>query len=192
MKKLNLLAVFALALLALNFNACKKDNDEETTEETTNNGGTTTDGGSGTTKTTDQELLEMSTVATGFTWFKNVDTYLDRSAGSGHPQPFLRTRYNATAAAFLDTDGRVKEGSTFADGSLIVKELINADKSVARYAILYKKSDHADADDKGWVWGYVDPDGTVASAASNKGGSCIGCHTQGGNIDYMLMNKFYP
>lgn len=141
---------------------------------------------------TDLLLYEMATVDTGFVWFKFSDAALDKSSGSGHSQPKLRTRYNATAAAMLDSEGRIQEGIQFPEGSLIVKELLENDLTISLYAVLYKSSENADADQNGWVWGYLNPNGTVRTPASDKGSGCIGCHTQDGHIDYMLMNKFYP
>lgn len=141
---------------------------------------------------TDLMLYEMATVDTGFVWFKFSDAALERSSGSGHSQPKLRTRYNATAASMLDSEGRIQNGIQFPDGSLIVKELLDNDLSISLYAVLYKSAGNADADENGWVWGYLNPNGTVRTPASQKGSGCIGCHTQGDNIDYMLMNKFYP
>jgi hypothetical protein len=72
-----------------------------------------------------------------------------------------------------------------------VKELTNGSLP-ERYAMLLKKATHESADEKGWVWGYVNSDETVSIAASEKGNDCKGCHNQGGNIDYMLMNKYFP
>lgn len=141
-------------------------------------------------KGTDKELFDMAKETNGFTWFKLSDTLLPKSSGSGHPQALLRTRYNSIASTNLDSNGRVKN-SNFPEGSLIVKELHENIASLSRYAILYKKSGHSDADSKGWVWGYINSNGTVAEAADKKGKSCIGCHSQADNIDYMLMNKFY-
>ncbi len=141
---------------------------------------------------TDKQLYDMAKSATGFTWYKNSDVLLGKSSGSGHSQPFLRTRYNSIAAAVLDTAGKVTEGTIFPDGSLIVKELINSSNATEIYAILYKKAGHQHADGKGWVWGYLNADGSVRTPASEKGNSCTGCHSQDGNIDYMLMNKFFP
>lgn len=140
---------------------------------------------------TDKQLYDLATATTGFTWFENSDVLLDKSAGSGHPQPFLKTRYNAIAAAQLDANGRIKSGAVFPEGSLIVKELYANATTITRYAILYKKSDSPDADSKGWVWGYIDADEKVAIAASAKGAACTGCHSQADNIDYMLMNKYF-
>ncbi len=141
---------------------------------------------------TDKELYEMAKATSGFTWFKNSSSLLNKSSGSGHPQPFLRTRYNAVAATKLDSNGKIMTGSTFPEGSLIVKELNDNSTTLGRYAILYKKSGSADADAKGWVWGYINADGGVAETASKKGSSCTSCHSQADNIDYMLMNKYFP
>ena len=141
--------------------------------------------------TTDKILYDLSKSNTGFTWFKKSDALLSKSSGSAHPQSFLRTKYNAIAASKLDASGKIMSGATFPEGSLVVKELYENSTTLTRYAILYKKSDSPDADAKGWVWGYTNSDGGVAEAASNKGRSCISCHSQSGNIDYMLMNKFF-
>ncbi len=40
--------------------------------------------------------------------------------------------------------------------------------TLSRYAVLYKSTGHADADANGWVWGYINADGTVAVSASEK------------------------
>lgn len=141
---------------------------------------------------TDKELYDLSNTNSGFVWYKNSSSLLNKSAGSGHPQPFLRTRYNSIAAGKLDSNGKIITGTTFPEGSLIVKELYDNSTTLGRYAILYKKAESADADANGWVWGYINSDGTVAESASKKGESCISCHSQADNIDYMLMNKYFP
>ncbi len=164
-------AFFALLIVFLAINACKKDE---------------------TATGTDKELYDMARGTNGFTWYKNASTLLNKSAGSGHPQPYFRTRYNTIAATQLDSIGKIKAGAVFPDGSLIVKELYENSSTLSRYAILYKKADNPDADAKGWVWGYLDADGSVAEPASKKGVSCISCHSQADNIDYMLMNKYFP
>ncbi len=140
---------------------------------------------------TDLDLLNFAKETTGWTYFENSNTYLNKSSGSGHKFDKLRTRYNAIAATQLDTIGRIKDNAIFADGSLIVKDLTDDTHHVERYAILYKKAGHPDADAKGWVWGYVNADGTVSTPASDKGKICINCHSQSGSIDYTLMNKFF-
>lgn len=140
----------------------------------------------------DKQLYDMAVETSGFVWYKNSDVLLDKSAGTGHSQPFLRTRYNATAATQLDSAGKIIDGTSFPEGSLIVKELYDNATTFGRYAILYKQSSNEHADANGWVWGYVNADETVALSATAKGSSCISCHSQAGNIDYMLMNKYFP
>lgn len=140
----------------------------------------------------DKQLYDMSKSTDGFTWFKNTGELLDKSSGSGHSFQFLRTRFNPTAATKLDSTGRIMADAIFPEGSLIVKELYGDANSLDRYAILYKDSDNSSADANGWVWGYINSDESVAVSATDKGNQCIGCHTQDGSIDYMLMNKFFP
>lgn len=141
---------------------------------------------------TDKILYDMARETTGFTWYKKSDALLNTTSGSGHSFPFLRTRYNQTAAARLNDQGKIAAGSVFPEGSLIVKEFHDNSRKLARYAILYKEAGNQDADSKGWVWGYINADGTVAESATEKGKSCNTCHNQSGNIDYMLMNKYFP
>ena len=143
-------------------------------------------------KNSDQELYDMANTTEGFTWYKNSDAYLPKSSGTGHNFPKLRTRFNAVASQMLDSVGKVQSGISFPEGSLIVKELVNDDNSLARYAILLKDTDNENADPQGWVWGYINEDKSVASSAADKGNSCISCHQQSGSIDYVLMNKFFP
>jgi hypothetical protein len=140
---------------------------------------------------TDAKLFDLSKKTDGFVWYKNKSELLTKSTGSAHAYPYLRTRYNSQAATMLTEDGKVKENAQFPEGSLIVKELLDDNSQLARYAILYKSSNNVNADAKGWVWGYIDADGKVSDPASNKGKSCISCHLQSENIDYMLMNKFF-
>ena len=140
----------------------------------------------------DLELFKMAQETSGFTWYKNTDALLPKSSGSGHNFPSLRTRYNSIAATQLDVAGKIESTALFPEGSLVVKELINDDGSLARYAILFKAANDENADANGWVWGYINGDQTIASSASEKGASCISCHQQAGNIDYMLMNTYFP
>jgi hypothetical protein len=140
----------------------------------------------------DKELFDLAQQTGGFTWYKFSDTLLDMSSGSGHSQPFLRTRYNSVAASQLDTSGKILTVAVFPEGSLVVKELYDDPNTLARYAILYKKPADSNADVNGWIWGYIDADGTVAEPASNQGSACISCHSQSGNIEYMLMNLYFP
>lgn len=140
----------------------------------------------------DKQLYNMAQETDGFVWYKNTNSLLNKSAGSGHSELFLRTRYNATAATQLDADFKVIDGTTFPEGSLIVKELYSNSSTLSKYAVLYKQTANENADVNGWVWGYINADGTVAESATNKGTSCTSCHSQSNHIDYTLMNKYFP
>jgi hypothetical protein len=165
-----------LLSLTLIFFSCKKE------EETIYNSETNTD----------LELYQKAKATTNFSWYKNIDSLFKKSSGSGHGQAYFKTRFNAIAASKLTSEGKVQNNASFPEGSLIVKELYADEKSLDLYAILFKDSKNVDADAKGWVWGYIRPGGNVAVSASKKGSSCINCHSQSENIDYVLMNKFYP
>lgn len=138
------------------------------------------------------EIFNKAKSANGYVWFKYSNISLQKSSGSGHVQPLLKTRYNAVAAGQLDSLGRIKIGATFPEESMVVKELLDNSGNIEVYAVLYKKSKHPNADSKGWVWGYYNKDGTVVISSALKGKDCSGCHSQSGNEAYMLMNKYYP
>ena len=172
MKKAITIPFAAVAIILIStLNACKKD------EPATG---------------IDKQLLDMAKETTGFTWYKYSDALLNKSSGSAHSEPFLRTRYNSIAATVLDSNGKIIPNSLFPDGSLVVKELFDNSTDIGRYAVLYKKPTDANADAAGWVWGYMNADGTVAEPASNKGSGCRSCHSQANNIDLNLMNIYFP
>lgn len=141
----------------------------------------------------DVELFSIAKNSEGYTWFKLSDTLMEKSSGTGH-EGFLRVRFNAIAARQLDSVGQIKANASFETGSIVIKELFTTRElsTLRRYAILYKKPEHPDADAKGWVWGYINPDGSVAESSTKKGSACISCHSQSGNSDYMLMGKYFP
>lgn len=141
---------------------------------------------------TDAQIFETAKQTSGYTWYKNSDAFLGKTAKSGHEEPFMRTRFNSVAAAQLDATGKIKAGITFPEGSIITKELINADKSLSGYAVLWKRKQDPNADADGWVWGYVAASGSVRHAVTNKGNGCIGCHSIQGHIDRVLMNVSVP
>jgi hypothetical protein len=174
--KTNILSsLLAIVVFLILVESCKKDDEDKNTVNSI-----------------DAELFEMSKSANGFTWYKKTSDLLEKSSGTGHPQTFLRTRFNSIASTMLDSDGKIMNGISFPEGALIVKELYSDANTLGRYAILFKQTASTAADERGWVWGYINAGGDVSIAASKKGVDCKGCHSQEGNIDYMLMNKFFP
>lgn len=176
---LSLSALFICALVVLT--ACRKDEGDDDD-----------DNGIMGELNIDSLMFALANEQSGFTWYKNSDVILESSSFTGHQEDSLRTRYNTTASAFLDNNGKVISGTIFPEGSLIVKELYHNNTTVSTYAIMYKKPGHINANADGWVWGYLDIAGNVKIPASDMGIQCVGCHNQNGSIDFTLMNKAYP
>lgn len=141
---------------------------------------------------TDKEIYDKSVPTSGYTYYKNSNSLLDKSAGSGHSDPKLVVRFNAAAAVSLEGNGKVKQNATFAEGSLIVKDLYDKNNALTGYAIMYKKTGDANADSRGWLWGVYNADGTLRQSITKKGSGCTGCHSGAGNIDASLMNVSFP
>ena len=137
---------------------------------------------------TDSQVSMLARAPSGWTYYRNRPDTLTRSSGSGHSESHLRTRYNEVAATQLDADGRVRGNATFADSSLIVKELISGG-ALNRYAVMMKMRASENAGD-GWLWAYYRPDGSAVISITSRGAGCTGCHSTG--IDYTRMNDSYP
>lgn len=138
------------------------------------------------------KIFEIAKQTSGYTWYKKSDAYLTRNSVSGHIESLQRTRLDAIAATQLDANGKVKAGAVFPEGSTIVKELVNADKTINGYALLIKRKADPSADADGWVWGYVTAAGAERHPLSSKGNGCIACHSISGHIDRTLMNVSNP
>lgn len=169
---------FALAVLALAFAGCKKNDSSSPVSTTTVQ-----------TTTSEAQLYNLGKNSNGFMFYKNSTDPIDKGAGSGHTQPLLRTRYNSVAAEYLDGAGKVKPGTVFRDSSLIVKELYTGN-NLEILVFLFKKKGDANADANGWVWAELSPAGNTLYAVTNKGSGCVGCHSPG--IDYTRMNDTHP
>lgn len=138
---------------------------------------------------TDAAVSTLARAPSGWTWYRNRGDTLLRSAGSGHAETRLRTRFNAIAAQQLDAAGKVRTGASFADSSLIVKELIIGG-TLSRYAVMMKARGSPNASTGGWLWAYYAPDGSPQIGIGGRGAACVGCHSTG--IDYTRMNDSHP
>ena len=85
---------------------------------------------------TDTRLLDLARGSDAMIWYAGSSAPLPRSDGSGHQEPFLRTRYNSVAASVLDSGLMVTLDTLFPEGALIVKELMTDASTVDTYAIL--------------------------------------------------------
>ena len=94
-------------------------------------------------------------------------------ASSAH-QPIIRVGLNATAASALQS-GRLPAGSSFPDGSIIVKEVLGSNGLVNLYAVMYKDSRNPLAG-SGWLWAELRPAGSADYSVRNRGAACTSCH----------------
>jgi len=139
---------------------------------------------------TDSQLLLLAKNITGKTFYKLSTDTLSKGGNSAHPGPKLRTWYNTKAAAQLTAQGIVKSSPAFADSSLIVKEIYNADGTLSLYAILFKMSSATNKGPGDWVWAELESNGTPIISATAKGAGCASCHASA--FDYTRMNDVHP
>ncbi|MEO7133194.1 MAG: cytochrome P460 family protein [Vicinamibacterales bacterium] len=98
-----------------------------------------------------------------------------RLDGSEAHRPIIRVSLNAAAMGSL-RNGRLAPGATFAEGSIVLKELrSSAAASTSLYVVMMKDSGNALAGD-GWLWAEYGPTGSVTFSVSNRGSACISCH----------------
>lgn len=149
--------VFALLSLFISFmQSCKKDENEG-----------------------DKTLFAEAT-ATGYTFYQNKDSILSAAGNSPHGK--FKLRFNATAQAALDSTGELPTGSLFPAGSIIVKE-VYSNTFINLFAVMKKESSNGNAGN-GWLWAEYKTDGSAQYSISEKGGSCISCHSNNPHRDF--------
>ena len=136
----------------------------------------------------DSFLFEKSRES-GFSWYQQNDS-IKRSANASAHSKYFRVRFNTVAQAALTNNGRLPQGATFPNGSLIVKELYDSATAPLKYlAMMYKDSSHALAVN-GWVWLELKGDGGNYISATEKGAQCTGCHAANSRDQVRLFDLF--
>lgn len=142
---------------------------------------------------TDQELLDMAKTTSGYTYYKNSNDITASSPQSGH-NDFFRVRFNSIALAALTDNGKLPEGGTFPEGSVIVKELHKLQDGTEQtgLAVMIKRKGDPNASEKDWVWGEYFG-GTTANAkmVTSKGTGCLSCHA-GSKRDMVRVFELFP
>ena len=105
-----------------------------------------------------------------------------RLEGAG-AHPMARVRINTLAAGSLQ-NGRLPPGGRFADGSVIVKEVLGANL----YAVMRRADGPISG--AGWQWAEFRPGGAVVYSVSSRGGSCIPCHSLREGLQNDLVRTF--
>ncbi|QQR86602.1 MAG: cytochrome P460 family protein [Flavobacteriales bacterium] len=135
---------------------------------------------------TDRLLLEAA-LDTATVNYVNTPAITDPAGNSPHGT--FRVRFNAVAAAALDSTGKLPGGSSFPPNSVVVKD-IYLNGALDLFAVM-KKAPGDQLAAGGWLWNEVRPDGSVVFSAGRKGDGCIGCHSNDPNRDLVRVFDLY-
>lgn len=113
---------------------------------------------------------------TGYALFPGVDSVASGALnGSTAHQPLVRVSINPEGLGSLVAD-TLPAGGSFADGSVIVKEIREAEETTL-LAVLMKETENQYAAG-GWLWAEYHPDGTVVFSITRRGDGCVPCHSR--------------
>lgn len=176
--KNRILSITTLLLMAVIWVQCKKETEYP-------------DGDPGPQPITDQELYDMTSGTAGYSYYKNSSDVLASSPESAHKQ-FFRVRFNDIAYAALTDDGKLPEGASFPEGSIIVKELHGAQdgSSESGIVVMIKRVDDPNKAGSDWVWAEYFGSVDNAISVSSKGSACTGCHSTNERDMVRLFNLF--
>ena len=163
---------FALTLLVL---ACKKEKQEE--DPALAKG------------LTDESLYQTIKSSTDYTFYKDDNSIKASSKATAHG-PWFRVRFNKIAAAALTDNGKLPVGSTFPEGSIVVKELYETQQGGLKYIAVMQKASKNENQNATWVWGEYEADGKVYNGIGTKGSACVGCHSSGDRDKVRLFELF--
>jgi hypothetical protein len=110
-----------------------------------------------------------------------------RLDGSNAHQPLVRVSMNETAFGALVT-GKLPDGATFRDGSVIVKEIVEGGRT-SLLAVMYRDRLNPLAGE-GWLWAEYKPDGTVMVSLHDRGAGCTACHSRAQGPLHDLVRTF--
>lgn len=104
-------------------------------------------------------------------------------SGAHGPHGTFKLRFNSIAYNALTDQGKLPSGSSFPEGSLLIKDVYSG-SSLTLYAIMYKKSN-------AWLWAEIEPGGSILHSINAAESICTGCHSQSGNRDLAVSFNFY-
>ncbi len=133
------------------------------------------------------EALFTEVTASGYTFYQGGSILPPDSAS---PHGFFKLRFNSIALAVLDSTGELPSGSTFPEGSILVKEVYTGGGNLDLYAVIKKAPSNTNAGG-GWLWAEYDTNGAVSFSVSNKGSGCVSCHSLAPNRDLVRTFDFH-
>lgn len=131
--------------------------------------------------TTEVDLYNTIINTSEFTYYAGTPTIT--AAAGNSPHGFERVRFNGTTKAVLDSTGKLPIGSSFPNGSIIVKDVFTSDTG-GHFGYAVMKKDPANINSAGgYLWAEFNVNGTVDYSITNKGAACVGCHSGSTNRD---------
>jgi hypothetical protein len=122
--KPSIIILVAMALTMLAVQACKKDKEDTAADKS----------------------LYNEVTASGNTFYRNGNIV---AAAAPSPHGSFKLRFNAIAAAALDSTGELPAGKKFPTGSIIVKDVYNGN-TVTLYAVMKKDPSDENAGSAGY------------------------------------------
>ncbi len=129
----------------------------------------------------DKALYQWITSETDYTYYKNDSAIIPTSEETERAHDnFMRVRLNKKVLSVLDSNGKLPEGKSFPDSSILIKE-IYSDKNNSTpdiLAVMVKLKDDKYSG-KDWLWAEYTPKGETEYSVTSKGKVCIKCHQPG-------------
>jgi hypothetical protein len=133
-------------------------------------------------KKTTEKIYSEST-STSLYLYKGKDTIYHPAGTSPHGN--FNLNFNQTPHDAFGVDGKLPVGQTFPEGSLIVKEIYDANNQLIVYAVMKKDRKSKFANHK-WIWAEYNADGSSKVSIAREGKDCVDCHTSGITRDLTL------
>lgn len=129
----------------------------------------------------EKSFLDSINAASSMNYYKN-DSSTVYSGVHGPHGPF-RLRFNHIAKTALTDNGKLPQGKSMPNGSLVVKQLeSSAADNVYYYMYKYRNN---------WLWGRINSKREVQSSIYADPSGCVNCHSQSGNRDFIVAFAFY-
>lgn len=126
--------------------------------------------------------LYQDSISSSLVFYKSKDTLY--SPGGSSPHGNFKLKFNDVAVSAFDNTGKLPNGLSFPNGSVIVKE-VYAGNQLSLYVIMKKDSKSKFAA-KGWLWAEYDGSGKTVYDVNKNGAACTSCHLGGQNRDLTL------
>jgi len=129
----------------------------------------------------DKMLFNWINSETGYKYYKNDSAIIPTSEETERAHDnFMRTRLNKKALSVLDSGGKLPDGKSFPDSSIIVKEIYSDKNNLSPdiLAVMVKLRGDKNSG-KDWLWAEYSPSGETEYSVTKKGKVCIKCHQRG-------------